>query len=112
MQIVGERQLPEQPQLPPPTPLQTMIQGATGSTANAPPAEYVHRAVWKAGVMGSLSVLFAVLSVRLILLVAVSGAIWLTYLAVQSPDLPRLGALGIYCAAICVPLVWLSSAGR
>jgi hypothetical protein len=58
--------------------------------------------------MGSLNVLFAVLAIRLVLLVAVSGAIALTYLALQQPDALRLGVLAVYCGAICVPIVWLS----
>ena len=77
-----------------------------------PQQEYVHRAAWKAGVMGSLNVLFAVIAVRLILLVAVLGAIGLTYLAVQQPEPMRLGALAIYVAFVVVPASWLASVGR
>ncbi|HEX8827326.1 MAG TPA: hypothetical protein VF778_04355 [Xanthobacteraceae bacterium] len=51
----------------------------------------------------------AVLAVRLILLVAVSGAIWLTWLALASPDPYRLAALAVYAAVVVVPVVWLSS---
>lgn len=72
--------------------------------------EYMHRAAWKAGVMGSLNVLAIVLGVRLTLLVAVGGAISLTWFALQTPDPYRLGALAVYAAVVVLPLVWL--AGR
>jgi hypothetical protein len=71
-------------------------------------AEYQHRVAWKAAVMGAFNVLVVVLAVRLILLVAVCGAISLAWLALQNPDPLRLGALGIYCAAVVIPTVWLS----
>jgi hypothetical protein len=60
--------------------------------------------------MGALNVLSVILAVRLTLLVAVSGAVWLTWLALQQPDPYRLGALGVYAAVVVVPLVVL--AGR
>jgi hypothetical protein len=60
-------------------------------------------------VIGALNILTAVLAVRLILLVAVSGAVWLTWLALQQPDPYRLGALGVYAAVIVVPMVWLAA---
>lgn len=72
--------------------------------------EYVHRAAWKAGVLGALNVAFAVLAARLVVLVAVAGAIALTWSALAIPDPWRLGALGIYGVAIFIPCVWL--AGR
>jgi hypothetical protein len=62
--------------------------------------------------MGALNVLIALLAVRLILLVAVSGAVWLTWLALQQPDPYRLGALAVYALVVVVPLVWLSASGR
>lgn len=106
MQLVGERVLPDPPQ---PMTLQEMIsRSTTPSQTTAPPSEYVHRAAWKAGVLGALNVLVAVVAVRLILLVAVSGAIWLTYLALQSPDVMRLSVLGVYCAAVVLPATVLA----
>lgn len=69
----------------------------------------MHRAAWKAAVMGALNVLVQVLAVRMILLVAVVGGIFLTWLALQAPDPYRLGALAIYCAAVVVPTVWIAS---
>lgn len=62
--------------------------------------------------MGALNVLIALLAVRLILLVAVSGAVWLTWLALQQPDLYRLAALAVYAAVVVVPMVWLTASGR
>ena len=59
--------------------------------------------------MGAINVLAVVLAIRLILLVAVAGAIWLTVLVVAAPDPWRLGALAIYAAIVVLPTVWLSS---
>jgi hypothetical protein len=73
-------------------------------------AEYVHRAAWKAGVLGAINVAVAVLAARLVVLVAVIGGIALTWLALAIPDPMRLGALGIYCVAVVIPCIWL--AGR
>lgn len=67
------------------------------------------RTAWKQAVLGSISVLVYVLAARMIVLVAVSGSIALTWAALQNPDLMRLGALGIYAIAIVCPLVWLAS---
>ena len=94
-----------------------MIASAT-TTAATPPkpnpqqAEYVHRAAWKAGVLGAINVLVAVVAVRLVLLVAVVGALYLARLAldVAAPvQTPALIMLGVYCATVVLPLVWLAS---
>ena len=58
--------------------------------------------------MGALNVLTAVLSARLVVLVAVSGAIALTVLALETPDPYRLGALGIYALGVVVPSIWMA----
>lgn len=119
MQLVGERQVPD------PQPLSDLIAGAT-TTATAPPkptgpwikdgvppvsreTEYVHRAAWKAGVLGALNVVVAVIAVRFILLVAVAGAVAATFLAMQAPDLFRCVAAAIYAITVVCPLIWLSS---
>ena len=60
--------------------------------------------------MGALNVAVAMLAVRFSVLVAISGGIWLTYVALIEPDPMRLGALAIYAAVIVVPCIWL--AGR
>jgi hypothetical protein len=62
--------------------------------------------------MGAVNVLIAVVAVRIILLVAVLGAIALTYLALQQSDLLRLVALAIYCAAVVVPITALAYGHR
>jgi hypothetical protein len=87
---------------------------ATSTTTTAPtppdiPHEQLHRAAWMAGVMGSINVLSQVLAARLILLVAVAGATFLTWLALQTPDPYRLAVLGVYAAVVVVPLVWLAA---
>lgn len=106
MQLVGERTLPDQPSL---SNLIATAAAATSSTPKAVSAEYVHRGAWKAGVLGSINVLAIVLAVRLGLLVAIVGAICLTYIAIQAPDPLRLGALAIYCAFVLLPTTWLAS---
>ena len=80
-------------------------------TETTPPdmrAEYVHRQAWKAGMLAAINVLTAVLSARLVVLVAVAGAIALTVLALQTPDPYRLGALGIYALGVVVPSIWMA----
>jgi hypothetical protein len=86
----------------------------TPTTATPPSLtpEYIHRAAWKAGVLGALNVATVILAVRLTLLVSVGGAIWLTWLVcggAGAPDPLRLAALGVYAAAVVVPLVWLAA---
>jgi hypothetical protein len=85
---------------------------ASAAAPPSPPLEFVHRAAWKAGVIGACNVLIAVLAVRLIVLVAVSGAIALTWLALQQPDPMRLGALAIFCLGVCPACIWLASQSR
>jgi hypothetical protein len=86
----------------------------TSSTPKPVPreTEFVHRGAWKAGVMGALNLLAVVLAVRLVLLVAVIGALWLAKLALDVPvamQMPALVMLGVYCATVVIPMVWLSS---
>lgn len=111
MELVGERNIPE------PAGLSQLIASAT-TTAQTPPkptaqqAEYVHRAAWKAGVLGAINVLIAVVAARLVLLVAVAGALYLARLALDVPapiQTPALIMLGTYCATVVLPLVWLAS---
>ena len=67
------------------------------------------RSAWRAGVMGALNVLTVVLAVRLTLLVSVCGASFLAWLALVEPDPYRLATLGVYCAVVVLPLIWLVS---
>src|SRR5580693_3244082 len=110
MQLVAEKQVPD------PQTLSSLIATATTTTATKPPVpretEFIHRAAWKAGVMGALNLLAVVLAVRLVLLVAVIGALWLAKLALDVPvtmQMPALVMLGVYCLTTVIPLVWLSS---
>ena len=93
-----------------------MIAGATATTtAPTPPkptpqqAEYIHRAGWKAGVLGAINVLVAVVAVRFALLLSIVGAIVLTYITIQTPDPWRLASLGVYAVVVVLPMVWLAS---
>ena len=105
MQLVGEKQTPD----PATTPLSSLLQQATTAATPQLSTEYVHRAAWKAGVLGALNLLALVLAVRFTLLVAVIGAIILSTFAVREPDPWRLGAVAIYAAIVVVPTVWLAS---
>ena len=122
MQLVGEKQIPADQTLSSLIAAQTTTTGQTSSTpktmasiaASIPSreGEYQHRAAWKAGVMGGLNLLAIVLAVRLVLLVAVIGALWLAKLALDVPvamQMPALIMLGVYCGAVVIPMVWLSS---
>jgi hypothetical protein len=83
----------------------------TSSTAkiDANSIEAFNRGRWKAGVLGSLNVLFIILAVRAILLVAVVGAIYLTIIATTTPDPWRMAAVAVYAVIVVVPLTWLAA---
>lgn len=92
----------------------SQISGLTGTQPNSsytpqPSPEYIHRAAWKAGVLGTIDVLIRVVSTRSIVLVAVGGGIVLASSALNNPDPWRLGVLAIYAAAVVIPVVWLAS---
>lgn len=72
----------------------------------------MHRAAWKAGVIGALNMAATILAARVIVLVAVVGGILLTWTALADPQLYRLLSLGVYGALIVLPVVWLSSGER
>jgi hypothetical protein len=113
MQLVGERQTPDAPSSTPRSEtLQETIQRATTPTPTNVQAEFVHRRAWKAGVLASINVLVMVLAARMLVLVAIGGAIALTWYALESPDPYRLIALGIYSLLVVVPSVILAAMGR
>src|SRR5215475_14117482 len=107
MTLVGERRLPDTPSSPTTNPT-TLSQLSSAAQTTTTQAEYVHRTAWKAGVLGALNVVLAIVAVRLTLLVSVSGAIWLSWLALAQPDPYRLGALGVYAVVVVVPLILLA----
>jgi ABC-type sulfate transport system permease subunit len=74
--------------------------------------EVIHRAAWKAGVMGALNFAALVLSIRLIVLVAVMGGIILSFQALQTADVYRAVALALYGALVLIPVIWLASTLR
>lgn len=92
--------------MPQPATRPTGMPTATQTPPSNPLAQLVQ---WKAGVIGALNVLSSILAAKLILLVAVCGAIILAYLALAAADPYRLGALGIYAVAVVVPLIWLAA---
>jgi hypothetical protein len=109
MLLVAEREVPD---APPPQPSPT-IQTATPTRETTRPLdhlqqEYVHRAAWKAGVLGALNFAVRVLSARLILLCSVLGSVFLAWLALSQPDLTRLAVLGVYTTTVLLPLTWLA----
>jgi hypothetical protein len=60
--------------------------------------------------LGAVNTITAVLAQRLIVLVAVIGGIWLSYLGLQQPDVYKLGVLLIYAIGVVGTSIWL--AGR
>jgi hypothetical protein len=83
-----------------------------GPRTTPPNLEYVHRAAWKAGVMGAVNVLTSVLAVRFTVLIAVAGGIVLTSMALSSPDPYKLGTLAIYGLLVVLPVVWMAATGK
>lgn len=81
----------------------------TSATTTSAQGEYVHRAAWKAGLIGALNALALVLAIRFTLLVAIVGAIVLAVIAIEAPDPYRLGALAIYAIVVVGPTIWLAS---
>jgi hypothetical protein len=63
-------------------------------------------------VIGAVNVLTRMLAVRAILLVAIGGAIALTWLCVENPDVYRLLALMVYSASTVVPMIVMSLRAR
>jgi hypothetical protein len=120
MQVVGERVIPDQPGS-----LASILATNQTSPTTTPPSgnalpkdpdfrqrEYIHRAAWKAGVLGALNVLARVLSARWIVMMAVAGGILLTTQALANPDVLKLGVLAIYALGIVAPVVFLSARGQ
>jgi hypothetical protein len=107
MELVHERTVPDQS-------LTGLIAAQTSTTPKTQPTPPVSRetTAWKAGFIGAFNLLAVVLAVRLVLLVAVIGALWLAKLALDVPvamQMPALIMLGVYCGAVVIPMVWLSS---
>lgn len=90
-------------------------QTATTSFTPAPQIaqqEYIHRAAWKAGMLGAVNVMAKVLAARLIVLVAIVGGIMLALPALSNPDWVRMAILGVYCLGVVFPAVALAAWGR
>jgi len=104
MSLVAERHVSDPPSVPPTAapPLPTQAQAALAQ-------EIANRASWQRGVIGAMNVAVAILAARMILLLAVIGAIALTWDALQAADPLRLGAVAGYAVTVVCPLVWLSS---
>lgn len=109
MQLVAERQVPDPPSLT------DLMKTATTTTSPSQPsvqAEAMHRMAWKAGVIGAFNALAVILAVRLILLVAVIGALILAWTVLKASEpvaIPALVMLAVYCALVVIPVVWLSA---
>jgi hypothetical protein len=74
--------------------------------------EYEHRFAWKAGVIGALNFAALVLSARLLVLVAVLGAILLAWTVLADPQIFRVVSLAVYGFLVVLPVVYLSASGR
>lgn len=104
MQLVAERVVEDAPATTPPP-----LPPTKAPQPDQLQREYIHRAAWKAGVLGALNLATRILAVRMILMIAVIGAIALTFSALLEHDMFRLIALGIYCAIVVVPVVILAA---
>ena len=71
--------------------------------------EQANRAAWKAGVLGALNMAAVILAVRLVVLVAVLGAILLAWEALADPQIVRVSALAVYGLLVVLPVVWLAT---
>ena len=70
------------------------------------PIEFLY---WKAGFIVALNLASQILAARLILLVAVLGAIALAWISLPTLDWAKVVLLAIYCCGVLGPLVWFSS---
>jgi hypothetical protein len=109
MLLVAEREVPDPPSLPLPTPSPTPTPTQTTQSRPNLQQEYIARLAWKQGVLGALNLATAILAIRLILLLAVCGAVALAWVALASADPMRLAALGVYTLSVVGPLVWLAA---
>jgi hypothetical protein len=91
--------------------------GATRTTAPTPGSqqfqqEYMARLVWKNALLGSLNAMALVLAARVAVILAIGGAIFLSWLVLGSgdhPDPTRVAGLGVYLLGGLLPVVWLAS---
>lgn len=74
--------------------------------------EAVTELSWKAAALGTINVLTAILAVRIILMIAVIGAIMLASLTLSTHDMVRVAVLGLYTLTVVCPLVWLAAQRR
>ena len=89
----------------------------TPSPASSPQAsqqqiEFIHRSAWKAGVLGALNVAARVLAARMIVLIAVSGGIFLAYRVVGQPDWLHVAILSVYAIGVVGPSIVLAVIGK
>jgi len=62
--------------------------------------------------MGGLNIAANILAARSIVMVAVSGGIFLTEQALSAPDVIRVAAITVYGLLVVVPAIWLAATGR
>jgi hypothetical protein len=110
MQVIADQQIPDSPVTESPNPIPAM---PTPSGAPLPnlQGEYIHRAAWRAGVLGSLNFAAKILAARAIVLIAVLGGIGLTWTALADPNGYRIGVMAIYAVGAIGGSVWLAAKG-
>ena len=79
------------------------------TTPTSTPQQTIANDAWKKGFAGALNALALVLAIRMFVGIAVIGGIVLTWLALETADPLRLGALAIYCLGVMIPIVFLAS---
>jgi hypothetical protein len=102
MQLVSEQQVADPPHNP------QLFSIPQPTTTRIPTSDHA----WKAAAWGTINVLAAVLSAKMIVLAAVLGGIGLTCQALVTPDPLRVVALGVYGCLVVIPSVWLAISGR
>jgi hypothetical protein len=101
--VLAERRVADPPSSSSAIPAQTI----PAPTIPAPPSPPQRDIAWRAGFMGAMSAVALVVAVRMILLVAIAGAIGLAVIFRDGSPY-HLGLLAIYTGAVVVPMIWLS----
>lgn len=105
MQVLADRHTPDTPPISMPT--RTEIPPPSG-----PSLAELQQQAWRAGAIGAVNVISKVLAGQMLVLIAIAGAIFLTWQVLGNPDTNRLIALAVYCVAGVGGTVYLATRAR
>ena len=116
LEIVSVEPEPAEP-LPAPTASPSIPQPQPAApsalpTATPDPARLQATLARQAAVFGALQAMALIISVRLLLLLVLVGALTLAVMAMPSPTLLHLAVLAAYCILVVIPMVWLERTNR